>query len=131
MSDLPQNPSSSFRLGFISILPITIGIIPFGMITGITGINSGLSALEITLISAMVYAGASQLVALQLMNSGASLFFIVLAVVNLRYIMYSSTLANILRPLPRSPKALAAFGLVDQNFAMTLNHSKDQRLLIL
>jgi 4-azaleucine resistance transporter AzlC len=123
----PQNPRQALRQGFFSSLPIVLGIVPFAVVTGISGTNIGLSAFEITMMSALMYAGASQLVALQLMSTGASLFFVVLAVivVNLRYIMYSSALAKILSPLSKALQALAAFWLVDQNFALTLNRSKD------
>ncbi len=125
VSDLPRTPQQAFVQGMLAILPILIGLIPFGLITGITGVNSGLSVFEITLMSATVYAGASQLVGLQLITTGASLFFVILAVavVNLRYIMYSGALAKILSPLSKPLKALSAFWLVDQNFALALNRS--------
>jgi 4-azaleucine resistance transporter AzlC len=111
----------------LSILPLTLGVIPFGLVTGIAGIKAGLSPFEITAMSALVYAGASQLVALQLMSTGVSTVLVLLAVavVNLRYVMYSSAVAQHLKPLSQPLRALAAFGLVDQNFALTLNRSKE------
>ena len=113
--------------GIVNILPLTLGVVPFGLVTGIAGINTGLSPFEITMMSALVYAGASQLVALQLMSTGSSLVFVILAVVvvNLRYIMYSSAIAKHLKPLSQPLRALAAFELVDQNFVLTLNRSKE------
>ncbi len=122
-----QNPSQAFRSGLFSILPLSLGIIPFGLVTGLAGIKAGLSPFEITAMSALVYAGASQLVALQLMSTGAALPFVILAVavVNLRYVMYSSAIAQHLKPLSQPLRVLAAFELVDQNFALTLNRSKE------
>jgi predicted branched-subunit amino acid permease len=124
---LPKTPAQAFRLGLIRILPLTLGVVPFGLVTGIAGIKAGLSAFEITVMSGVVYAGAAQLVALQLMSAGATMVFVILAVavVNLRYVMYSSAIAKHLKPLSQPLRVLAGFGLVDQNFALTLNRSKD------
>jgi predicted branched-subunit amino acid permease len=113
--------------GLIGILPLTLGIIPFGLVTGIAGLKAGLSPFEITTMSALVYAGAAQLVALQLMGAGASMLFVILAVavVNLRYIMYSSAIAKHLKPFSQPMRVLGAFTLVDQNFVLALNRSKE------
>jgi 4-azaleucine resistance transporter AzlC len=107
----------------LASLPVSVGIVPFGLITGIAGIKAGLNAVEVTLMSGLVFAGAAQLVALQLMGAGASIFFVWLAtlVVNLRYLMYSSALAKPLEALSGRMKLLAAFLMVDQNFALALN----------
>jgi 4-azaleucine resistance transporter AzlC len=126
-SSAPQTSFQAFRAGIVSILPITLGLIPFGLVTGVAGIKAGLSTFEITAMSALVYAGASQLVALQLMGVGVSLFFVLLAVavVNLRYIMYSSAIAKHLKPFSQPMRVLGAFALVDQNFVLALNRSKE------
>jgi 4-azaleucine resistance transporter AzlC len=126
-SSHPQTDSQAFKSGLFSILPIALGLIPFGLVTGVAGIKAGLSPFEITAMSALVYAGASQLVALQLMSTGASIFFVILAVavVNLRYIMYSSAVAKHLKSLSQPLRFLAAFGLVDQNFVLTVNRHKE------
>ncbi|MGL4609297.1 MAG: AzlC family ABC transporter permease [Trueperaceae bacterium] len=117
----------AFQLGLARILPLTLGLIPFGLVTGVAGIKAGLSAVEITAMSALVYAGAAQLVALQLMSAGASLVFVLLAVtvVNLRYVMYSSAIAKHLKPLSQPMRVLGAFVLVDQNFVLALNRSEE------
>lgn len=127
MTRVPTTQYQAFQQGLVSILPLTLGVVPFGLVTGIAGIKAGLSPFEITAMSALVYAGASQLVALQLMSTGAGVVFVILAVivVNLRYIMYSSALAKHLKPLSQPLRALAAFELVDQNFALTLNRSHE------
>jgi 4-azaleucine resistance transporter AzlC len=110
-----------------SALPLLLGLVPFGLVTGVAGIKAGLSAFEITAMSGLVYAGAAQLVALQLMTAGTATFFVILAVavVNLRYVMYSSAIASHLKPLSQPMRVLAACGLVDQNFVLTINHHKE------
>jgi predicted branched-subunit amino acid permease len=111
----------------LSVLPITLGLIPFGLVTGVAGVKTGLSPFEITAMSALVYAGAAQLVALQLMTTGVSTVLVLLAVavVNLRYVMYSSAIAQHLKPFSQPMRLLAASLLVDQNFALTLNRHKE------
>ncbi len=120
---VPPTPQAAFWRGVLVSLPIAVGIVPFGLVTGIAGVKAGLSAVEVTVMSVLVFAGAAQLVALQLIGAGASIFFVWLAtlVVNLRYIMYSSALAKPLEVLSSRMKLLAAFLMVDQNFALALN----------
>ncbi len=120
---LPPTPQAAFWRGVVVSLPIAVGIVPFGLVTGIAGVNAGLSAVEATVMSVLVFAGAAQLVALQLIGAGASILFVWLAtlVVNLRYLMYSSALAKPLEALSWRMKVLAAYLMVDQNFALALN----------
>lgn len=122
MTSNPTNPSQAFWRGFWNSVPIGVGVIPFGFVTGIAGITAGLNVFEIGFMSAWVFAGSAQLVALQLMSAGAGIPFVLLAstVVNLRYIMYSSAIAKPLESLSSRLKMLAAYLLVDQNFALTL-----------
>jgi 4-azaleucine resistance transporter AzlC len=103
-------------------MPFMLGLIPFGLVTGISAVQAGFSPLQILFMSMWVYAGAAQLVAVQLMASGGTMFLVVLAsiVVNLRYLMYSSAIAEPLSSITGFKKAVAAFFLVDQNFALTL-----------
>ncbi|MBF6595149.1 MAG: AzlC family ABC transporter permease, partial [Thermaceae bacterium] len=118
----PATPRQAFWRGVWQILPITLGVIPFGMVTGIAGVSAGLSIPQITFMSGLVYAGAAQLVSLQLIGAGAAIPLVLLAlvVVNLRYVMYSSVLAKPLEALSARMKALAAFLMVDQNFALMM-----------
>lgn len=115
-------PSTVYWDGFRQAIPLMIGNIPFGLVAGIAGAKANLSLLEITSMSALVYAGAAQLVALQMISTGSSAPFVLLAslIVNLRYVMYPSALAKPLEAFLGWRKMLAAFLLVDQNFAMTV-----------
>jgi 4-azaleucine resistance transporter AzlC len=100
-----------------------IGNIPFAFVTGVAGAKAHLNLFEITTMSAVVYAGAAQLVALQMIASGVvTVPFVLLAslVVNLRYLMYSSALVKPLEEFRGWRKMMTAFLLVDQNFVMTV-----------
>ena len=121
-----QTRQQAFRQGLIQVLPTLIGLIPFGLITGIASVKAGLSAFEATLMSALVYSGTAQLMVLQLMgNTSVLLMVLAVIVVNLRYVMYSSASIRLFQPLSKPLQALAAFLLVDQNFVMSVQRSKD------
>jgi 4-azaleucine resistance transporter AzlC len=128
MVRLEPTSREAFWQGFKTILPITVTNIPFALVTGIAGINTGLTPLEVTFMSAWVFAGAAQLVTLQLMATQTAMVLVLLAglVVNLRYVMYSSALAKPLEAFTGWIKALAAFLMVDQNFVIAMQQYETQ-----
>ena len=72
--------------GLKAALALTLGLSPFGMVVGMTADGVGLSLLETLLMSGLVFAGTSQLVALQLWSDPAPILAATLAclVINLR-----------------------------------------------
>lgn len=103
-----------------AILPLLPGIIPFGLIAGVTPITLGYSWLDAVTGSLLMFAGASQLAAYQLLGEGASIWIILMTVaaVNLRYLLYSASLAPDLNGASRSARWLAGYGLTDQIYAV-------------
>ena len=59
------------------MLPFLVGIIPFGLILGAISAERGLSPLETTLMSALVFAGSAQFVAVGLWRHPLPLFAII------------------------------------------------------
>lgn len=112
-----------FVAGIRGSLPILIGVIPFAMITGVGAVSVGLTFRETVGMSLLVYAGASQLVVFQLMSAGTPWIIMVLTawVVNVRFTMYSATLAPYLQVLSNSRKALLAYMLSDQAFGVSMS----------
>lgn len=105
-------------------LPMSAGLIPFGLTCGIMGRTAGLSTFEITLMSAAVFAGASQFIAIGMLSSGvASWGLIVLTtfLVNLRHLLMGASLAPYLLKLPQPLQYLLAFGMVDESYALTIS----------
>lgn len=113
-------PRSEFWNGFRAGLPLLLGVVPFGMIYGVLARAAGIPPLPAQAMSLIVLAGSSQFVAAQLVSVGAPLAIIVLTtfVVNLRHMLYSATLAPLLKPLSRGWKALLAYLLTDEAFAV-------------
>jgi 4-azaleucine resistance transporter AzlC len=117
-------PRGAFLAGFRAVAPIFLGTIPFGLVTGVTSVTAGLTAVEAIAMSTIVFAGASQLAALQLLSTGGSLLVIwfTTVVINLRHVMYSASIAPYLQHLPLRWRALLAFLMTDQGYAFSLMH---------
>ena len=111
-----------FFAGARDITPILIGVVPFAMISGVAAVSVGLTAFEAIGMSFIVFAGASQLAVFQLMSIGSPWIVMVLTawVINLRFMMYSATLAPYFQKLPFRTKSLFAYMLSDQAFAITI-----------
>ena len=111
-----------FGAGVASVLPMLPGIAPFGVIAGLTAVGTGLSTTQALVTSGLIFAGASQLAMLQLIADGAIPAVILLTVltVNLRFAMYSASLAPHFQHLGRRWRLPLAYLLVDQNYATSI-----------
>jgi predicted branched-subunit amino acid permease len=116
--------NKDFFAGVRGALPILIGVIPFAMISGVAAVSVGLTFFETLGMSVIVFAGASQLAVFQLMSIGSPWIIMVLTawVINLRFMMYSATLAPYLQKLSVGQKALVAYMLSDQAFGISVSH---------
>jgi 4-azaleucine resistance transporter AzlC len=112
----------NFWAGVRSEIPLLIGVFPFGMIYGALALNAGLSKFASQMMSSIVFAGSSQFVTAQLVHESAPGFVIVLtiAVVNLRHMLYSASLAPHLASLSTRWKILLSYLLTDEAYAPTI-----------
>lgn len=113
-----------FITGARDSLPILLGVVPFALICSVAAVSVGLTPFEAMGMSFIVFAGASQLAVLQLMGEGAFWLVMVLTawIINLRFTMYSASLAPYLQDEPLYRKAPFAFILSDQAFGVTMSH---------
>lgn len=111
-----------FYAGARAALPILLGVMPFAMISGAAAISIGLTPFEAVGMSFIIFAGASQLVVIQLISTGSPWVIMLLTawVINLRFTMYSATLAPYLQRLPTWQKAPLAYMLSDQAFGVSM-----------
>jgi 4-azaleucine resistance transporter AzlC len=112
----------AFFEGVRDIAPMMLGVIPFGIVYGVAAIAAGVSTLAALAMSMIMFSGAAQIIAVQLLAAGAPFAVILLSclVVSLRLVMYSAAMAPYLRPLDHRWRALLSFVLTDQAFAGTL-----------
>jgi 4-azaleucine resistance transporter AzlC len=102
--------------------PILVGILPFALVTGISAIGAGLTVGEAIGMSLVVFAGASQLAAIDLIGSNAPFLVVVgtAVVINVRMVMYSASLAPYLRGCSLRMRGVAAYALTDQAYAASV-----------
>ena len=114
--------TEQFWAGVRAEIPLLIGVFPFGMIYGALALNAGLDKLASQMMSSMVFAGSAQFVTTQLVHDAAPGFVIVLtiAVVNLRHMLYSASLAPYLSSLSTRWKLLLSYLLTDEAYAPTV-----------
>lgn len=113
----------NFLAGVRDVSPVLIGVAPFGAISSAAAVEAGLPAEVAFGMSVLIFAGASQLAAVQLISGGASALIVVLTatVINLRFMMYSASLSPYLGKLSTAWKGLAAYLLVDQVYALAVS----------
>ena len=116
--------SKQFWAGVRAEIPLLIGGFPFGMIYGALALNAGLSKAAAQVMSFTVFAGTAQFITAQLVHENTPGFVIVLtiAVVNLRHMLYSASLAPYLAALPVRWKMLLSYLLTDEAYAPTILH---------
>ena len=119
-----KNTHRDFITGARDSLPILLGVVPFAMICSVAAVSVGLTPFEAMSMSFIIFAGASQLAVLQLMGQGAVWLVMLLTawIINLRFTMYSATLAPYLQKDPLLRKAPFAYILSDQAFGVTMSH---------
>ncbi|GAA0207342.1 AzlC family ABC transporter permease [Halobaculum roseum] len=117
------------REGVRDTLPLLLGIVPFALVAGVAGVEAGLSPLQTVGLSVVVFAGASQLAAIELLGQDAALGVVVLTVVviNLRMLMYSASIAPYFRDLSARVRAGCAYVLTDQAYALALARYAGER----
>lgn len=114
----------------VAALPIVMGYLPLGMACGILAGSVGLSAFDIFLMSVFVFAGSGQFIALAMMGSGAaamSSIILTTFIVNLRHLLYSSTLVRYIGSSSRGYQMAFAQEIVDETFAVNENRFSDKR----
>ena len=122
--------SKQFWAGVRAEIPLLIGGFPFGLIYGALALNAGLSKAAAQVMSFTVFAGSAQFIAAQLVHENTPGFVIVLtiAVVNLRHMLYSASLAPYLAALPVRWKVLLSYLLTDEAYAPTVLHYEKEGL---
>lgn len=114
--------SRDFRAGFLEMLPACLGLLPFGVVCGVGAAAAGAHWLAALGMSAIIFSGAAQIVAAQMLAAGAPMAVIVLTtfVLGLRFLMYSAAMAPYLKSLPPRWQNVLAFLLTDQAFAAAI-----------
>ena len=121
---IPTDTRDQFLLGARMFLPVAISIGAYGVVWGVLAGQAGLSVVEVMLMSGLVFAGASQFVALDMWTPGnlpILSIIIATAIVNLRMLLMTATLRPLVTHLPRTQGLIAMFFVADENWALTMS----------
>jgi len=133
---VPQTPSQKntanripvlvTRQAILDILPLSMAVIPWGILTGALAVQAGFSPLQAQLMSLFVFAGAAQLSCISLIVAGASFLSISAStfVISARHLLYSITFRQHVIELPFQWRVLIAFLLTDEMFAVSEAHTR-------
>lgn len=116
-------PWPQFALGARDFLPLAISIAAYGVVWGVLAGQAGMSVLEVFLMCALVFAGASQFVALDMWTPGTlPIASIVIAVfiVNLRMALMSATMRPVLAGEPIWRQLVGIYTISDEQWALTM-----------
>ncbi|WP_408959391.1 AzlC family ABC transporter permease [Natrinema sp. 74] len=117
---------AGIRAGFLSCLPVALGVGGYGIAFGMLARRAGLSVAEATLMSATVLAGAAQIVAVELWAEPIPIATIVLTTlaINLRYSLMGAALGPWLERLSPSRSYGSLLLMADENWALTMRELK-------
>lgn len=113
---------TEFFLGVTAMLPLLLGVIPFGLVFGVLGVASGLTETQTIFMSSIIFAGASQVVFAQLWAAGSAYLIIgsSVALINLRHVLYSVAVSEHLKKLSFKWRVILAYLLTDEAFAVSI-----------
>jgi predicted branched-subunit amino acid permease len=100
-----------------------VGVVPFGLVAGAGPVTDGLGAGAAVGFSTIVFAGASQLAAIDVLGDGGSALVAALAAwtINLRMVLYSASLAPHLATETLRTRLGVAYLLTDQAYVVSIS----------
>lgn len=116
-----------FGHGLVAVAPLLLGVVPFALVVGVLAANSAMGTLPAWATGFIIFAGAAQLVTLELYDAGTAAVVIIATalVVNLRHMMYSAALAEPFRAFPTPWRLGLPYLMTDQAFALSITQYDD------
>ncbi|MGB3389681.1 MAG: AzlC family ABC transporter permease [Pseudaminobacter sp.] len=114
-----RGSASQFWRGVRVAFPVVVALFPFGILYGALAMENGFTVFEALLMSATIFAGASQMVGLELFGQQVPAWLIAFSIfaVNFRHILYSAAIGPRIRHWPPLQKAVGFFFLSDPQIA--------------
>jgi 4-azaleucine resistance transporter AzlC len=111
----------ALKKGAIDMLPLSLAVLPWGVLFGSLAVQRGFSWLEAQLFSAVIFGGAVQIVTVELIADQASLLTVLFSafVISSRHFLYGLTLRERLSPKPLRWRLGLGFLLTDELFALS------------
>jgi len=111
-----------FWLGLRDVSPLAIGVAVYGLAFGLLAAQAGMPELQVGAMGGLVFAGSSQIIAVERLTAGAGATAAIIAglALNLRLILITASIRDIYRGLPWWRVALGAHFASDENWALLL-----------
>ncbi|MGB1243866.1 MAG: AzlC family ABC transporter permease [Porticoccaceae bacterium] len=121
MSSSRRGLMAALKKGAIDMLPLSLAVLPWGVLFGSLAVQRGFSWLEAQLFSAVIFGGAVQIVTVELIADQASLLTVLFSafVISSRHFLYGLTLRERLSPKPLRWRLGLGFLLTDELFALS------------
>ena len=115
----PRRIPPHFVAGFRAVMPLWLGVVPFGLVYAVLARDAGLSLVETQSLSVLVFAGSAQVSAVGLFGTGAAALEIVSTtfLLNVRHVLYGLSLGRRI-PLRGWRRPTAAYFLTDEAFGV-------------
>ena len=115
-----MNNRSTWLSGMKAGLPIGLGYFPIAIAFGALAGQAGLKWTESTLMSLVVYAGASQFISVSMLLSGGGAVQIITTTffLNMRHLIMSLSVNDRIREYPTGLKSVLSFFITDETFAL-------------
>lgn len=112
-----------FAAGARAMLPWLAGIIPFGLVIGVSAARADIPTAAGWLTGPAIYSGSAQIATIQMLDGGAAPIVIVATalIINLRLVLYSGAIATHWRGTPRWWRITAPYLLVDPSFVVGMD----------
>lgn len=116
------------RLGIAKTAPLVLGAMPFGLAYGVVATQAGLTVAETLLMSLIVFAGASQFMAVVMIQAGIGAPLIVAStfLVNLRHLVMGLSVSPYLSEASSRWQRLLAFSMTDESYVTSITHYREQ-----
>lgn len=121
--------TATWQEGVRAVSPLILGVAPFGLVFGVTAIAADVPALAAWASSFIVFAGASQIAIVELMDGGGTpiVALITAIVINARHLMYSADMGRYTVSVSWPTKVGVGYLLTDQAYLVTANRFPDPR----
>lgn len=118
--DTPMTVTRAFFNGVVKILPLCFAVLPWGLLAGSMAIQAGLTTLQAVGMSALVFAGAAQLMTLGLVMAGTPALTIIISVflITTQHYLYALYLRDDISRQPLKHRLMLGFLLTDELFAV-------------
>ena len=126
-----RTEQDTFLQGVKDCVPTLLGYLSIGFAAGVIEKTAGLSIMEITLLSLILYAGSAQFIVAAMFAAGGSTSAIIITVffVNVRHLLLSAALAPYFKHLSTGKNMLIGSLLTDETFGVAITKSAERKYI--